>query len=94
MTSEALIYMDAVFEVRFPNALGHHFVHDADSNGYADTGDNYFNSGLPFNGARPTIHNDGSNAALLDGHVEWIRYMNLWKIDDKNQPIHNFWKYK
>jgi len=41
--------------------------------------------------AAPTVHSGGSNCSLLDGHVEWVRYETLWKLDDQGEVTHPFW---
>jgi prepilin-type processing-associated H-X9-DG protein len=43
------------------------------------------------NGAAPKVHNGGSNCGLLDGHVEWVRYEELWQLDDDGEVTHPFW---
>ena len=44
----------------------------------------------PFNRARPTVHSNGSNAALLDGHVDRVAYRRLWGVN-RGLPTHPFW---
>jgi prepilin-type N-terminal cleavage/methylation domain-containing protein/prepilin-type processing-associated H-X9-DG protein len=46
----------------------------------------------PFNSAQPKVHNNGCNVTLLDGHVEYARYSELWKVDNAGKTIHPFWK--
>jgi len=43
------------------------------------------------NRALPKIHTGGSNTGLLDGHAEWVRYEELWRLDDQGEVTHPFW---
>ena len=43
------------------------------------------------NYAAPKVHNGGSNAGLLDGHAEWVRYEELWHLDEEGEVTHPFW---
>jgi prepilin-type processing-associated H-X9-DG protein len=45
----------------------------------------------PFSHARPTVHNNGANVGLLDGHVERVAYKKLWNIDSSGNVTHSFW---
>lgn len=49
---------------------------------------------IPYSYGRPKIHNDGSNAALMDGHVEYVKKNDLWALDLYNKAAHPFWKMK
>ena len=44
-----------------------------------------------YNGAMPKVHNGGCNTGLLDGHVEWVSYGKLWRLDDQGEVTHRFW---
>ena len=46
--------------------------------------------GYAFNMARPTVHDNGANVALLDGHVERVRFAALWAVRG-DQMLHSFW---
>ena len=48
-------------------------------------------SWIQHNGAAPRIHSGGSNTGLLDGHVECVRYRELWNLDEKGEVTHPFW---
>ena len=67
---------------------------DAD---YDGDGMNDSNSGVltvnlsPYNFAQPKIHRNGCNAALFDGHVQWIGYKEFWEFGDDGYPVHPFW---
>ena len=41
--------------------------------------DTYKNYGVAYNWARPTVHSDGANLTLMDGHVEYSRFKPLWQ---------------
>jgi prepilin-type N-terminal cleavage/methylation domain-containing protein/prepilin-type processing-associated H-X9-DG protein len=43
------------------------------------------------NRAAPKVHSGGSNAGLLDGHAEWVRYEELWRLDEEGEVTHPFW---
>jgi prepilin-type N-terminal cleavage/methylation domain-containing protein/prepilin-type processing-associated H-X9-DG protein len=43
-----------------------------------------------YNRARPTVHDGGANAAVLDGHVERVAYKRLWSVG-AGLPTHPFW---
>jgi prepilin-type processing-associated H-X9-DG protein len=45
----------------------------------------------PFNSGRPTVHNNGDNVTLLDGHVEWVPFKKLWQINAAKKVVHSFW---
>ncbi len=49
---------------------------------------------VPYSTARPRIHNDGSNVALMDGHVEYVKKDDLWALDMYDKAVHSFWKMK
>jgi prepilin-type N-terminal cleavage/methylation domain-containing protein/prepilin-type processing-associated H-X9-DG protein len=62
------------------------FDTDLDGDGMNDTRSNY----SPYNHARPTVHNNGANVTLLDGHVERVAYKKLWEFKG-GKPTHSFW---
>ena len=45
----------------------------------------------PFDHGRPTVHGNGCNTALFDGHVEHVTYKNLWAVDVRGNAAHPFW---
>ncbi len=63
---------------------------DSDGDGVKDTLSAY----KPFSHGRPTVHNNGANVTLLDGHVERIAYRKLWQVDSASKPLHSFWYYE
>ena len=92
--SEVMLYMDGFIRIRSPRESRQRFARDMKSDGQPDTSVNYFNLGIPFNGARPTVHNEGANAPLLDGHVEWESYEKLWNLDSAREMTHPFWRFE
>ena len=91
--ADAMMYLDcvgllgrtAIFTVDSPLAFP--FVKDADGDGIKDSEDWQ----APFNSGRPTVHNNGCNVTLLDGHVEWVPFKKLWQVDRANRVVHSFW---
>ena len=66
------------------------FTADSDSDGVGDSAAGY----EPYSHARPTVHNNGANVALLDGHVERVAFKKLWAITSTpapGTPLHSFW---
>ena len=48
-----------------------------------------------YNTAQPKVHNGGCNTALLDGHVEWVDFYDLFDSDQKfGVPKHPFWEFR
>ncbi len=60
---------------------------DSDGDGKNDTMAQY----KPFSHGRPTVHNNGANVGLLDGHIERVAYRKLWNIDSAGNATHSFW---
>jgi prepilin-type processing-associated H-X9-DG protein len=87
--SDAMLFMDTFSHfVYTPAHPLYRFTRDANGDGIADSASN---SELPFNAARPTIHNNGANVALLDGRVERVPFKELWRINSAGQPTHSYW---
>jgi prepilin-type N-terminal cleavage/methylation domain-containing protein/prepilin-type processing-associated H-X9-DG protein len=89
--SDAMIYMDSVSHyVYSPVEPAYYFTLDLNKDGVVDTMPQY--PDVPFNNARPTVHSDGSNVTLLDGHVERVSFKKLWEIDKSTKKVvHSFW---
>jgi prepilin-type N-terminal cleavage/methylation domain-containing protein/prepilin-type processing-associated H-X9-DG protein len=85
----ALTFMDTSFYyVYSPAESNYRFTVDMNRDGMLDSFGAY--PGWPFNHARPTVHSDGANAALLDGHVERVPFKKLW--DARGGVVtHPFW---
>jgi prepilin-type N-terminal cleavage/methylation domain-containing protein/prepilin-type processing-associated H-X9-DG protein len=63
------------------------FDTDSDGDGKADSMAAY----KPYSHGRPTVHNKGANAGLLDGHAERVPFKKLWDIDSSGNVTHSFW---
>jgi prepilin-type N-terminal cleavage/methylation domain-containing protein/prepilin-type processing-associated H-X9-DG protein len=87
--SEALMFMDCIDHyVYSPAEPQYYFTRDMDGDGKLDSMNNY---DVAFNWGRPTVHNNGSNVTLLDGHVERVPYKKLWQVDAAGKVVHPFW---
>jgi prepilin-type N-terminal cleavage/methylation domain-containing protein/prepilin-type processing-associated H-X9-DG protein len=88
--SDAMLFMDTLTHyVYSPVDPSYALVLDMDKDGSVDTMSNYPDT--PFNFARPTVHNNGANVTLLDGHVERVAYKTLWKVNAAKKVAHSFW---
>ncbi len=88
--TDAMMYMDTLTHyVYSPVDPTYRFALDVNGDTFADTMQADSNYG--FNYARPTVHNNGGNVALLDGHVERVSFKKLWAVDSKKQVTHSFW---
>jgi prepilin-type processing-associated H-X9-DG protein len=88
--ADALMFMDTVRHyVYSPVDSLHRFVVDMDLDGTPDT--SLTDPEMPFNSGRPTVHSNGANVTLLDGHVERVPFRELWKIDGARRVTHPFW---
>lgn len=86
--ADAMTFMDTSFYyVYCPSDPAYHFDADSDGDKVADSMAKY----VPFSHGRPTVHNNGANVTLLDGHVERVAYKKLWNIDSKGNVTHSFW---
>ena len=63
------------------------FTFDSDGDRIGDSDPDY----APYSHARPTVHNNGANVTLLDGHVERVTFKKLWQIKTGGLPVHSFW---
>jgi prepilin-type N-terminal cleavage/methylation domain-containing protein/prepilin-type processing-associated H-X9-DG protein len=88
--ADAMMFMDTLTHyVYSPVDTSYRFTLDMNRDGAADSMPQY--PDIPFNNARPTVHNDGSNITLLDGHVERVAFKKLWQIDTAKKVVHSFW---
>jgi len=88
--TDALMYMDTITHyVYSPVEANYRFTLDMNGDGQVDTMPQYPDT--PFNSGRPTVHNNGANLTLLDGHVERVAFKQLWAIDARNRVLHSFW---
>lgn len=84
--SDALMMMDTDgFYVYSP--LLRPFTGDSDGDSIPDTDPGY----APYSHGRPTVHNNGANVTLLDGHVERVAFKKLWQVDRSSKMVHSFW---
>lgn len=89
-TADALAYMDTITHyVYSPADPVYLFRLDFDGDGMKDSTAIYTDIG--FNWARPTVHNNGANVTLLDGHVERVPYKKLWQAETSGKVVHSFW---
>jgi len=88
--ADAMMFMDTISHyVYSPVEPAYKFSLDMNGDGMLDTMPQY--PDWPFNFARPTVHSDGSNVILLDGHVERVSYKRLWQVDKSGKVLHSFW---
>lgn len=88
--SDAMMFMDTITHyVYSPVEASYRFTLDLDHDGVVDTMPQYPDT--PFNSGRPTVHNNGANLTLLDGHVERVSYKKLWQIDSTKKVVHSYW---
>ncbi len=86
--ADALALMDTLwYYVYSPAETTMKFNADADKDAINDTMGQY----APFSHGRPTVHNNGANVALLDGHIERVAFRKLWNIDAAGEVTHSFW---
>lgn len=88
--ADAMMLMDTITHyVYSPVEASYRFTLDLDRDGVVDTMPQYPDTA--FNSGRPTVHNNGANLALLDGHVERVTFKKLWQIDSAKKVVHSFW---
>jgi len=88
--ADAMIFMDSISHYIYsPVEPSYYFTLDMNGDGIKDTMPQYPDT--PFNNARPTVHSDGANVTLLDGHVERVPFKRLWQVDKANKVVHSFW---
>ena len=83
----ALMFMDTEFYYVY-SPVDYPFNYDQDHDGVLDTLAGYG----PYSHGRPTVHNNGANVTLLDGHIERVSFKKLWQIDNATgKVVHSFW---
>ena len=87
--ADALMYTDAVTHYVY-SPVTWPFDRDVNRDGMVDSSTGVYNGEFPFNNARPTVHNNGANVALLDGHAERVAFKRLWEWRN-NQIVHSYW---
>jgi prepilin-type N-terminal cleavage/methylation domain-containing protein/prepilin-type processing-associated H-X9-DG protein len=89
---DALFYLDTMTHYVYSLAdRGFRPTVDANGDGDADTCADAMAEDSPFNAARPTVHQGGCNVTLLDGHVEWVAFKALWRVNLRGEPLHTYW---
>ena len=87
---DAMMLMDTITHyVYSPVDPNYRFTLDLDGDKIVDTMGAYPDT--PFNYGRPTVHNNGSNLTMLDGHVERVSFKKLWEIDASKKVVHSYW---
>ena len=86
--ADAMTFMDSITHYVY-SPLYIPFARDADGDRVPDSSDS--DPGFAFNDGRPTVHNNGANVTLLDGHVERVPYKKLWQTDKTWNVVHSFW---
>ena len=88
--ADALMFMDTITHyVYSPVEPAYQFTLDMNGDGIPDTMPQYPDT--PFNSGRPTVHSDGANLALLDGHVERVPFKKIWQVNSARKVVHSFW---
>jgi prepilin-type N-terminal cleavage/methylation domain-containing protein/prepilin-type processing-associated H-X9-DG protein len=88
--AQAMMFMDTLSHFVFsPAESTYKFEVDVNGDGKVDSGYDY--PPYPFNFARPTVHDNGANVTLLDGHVEWTSFKKLWDVDSMHEVTCPFW---
>ncbi len=88
--ADALMFMDTLTHyVYSPVETTYRFTLDLNRDGVVDTMSQYPDTA--FNFGRPTVHNNGANVTLLDGHVERVGFTKLWEVDASKKVAHSFW---
>ncbi len=88
--ADAMMYMDTLTHyVYSPVDPAYKFTLDMNKDGRKDTMPQY--PDVPFNHARATVHNNGANLTMLDGHVERVGFQQLWTVDSGGKATHSYW---
>jgi prepilin-type N-terminal cleavage/methylation domain-containing protein/prepilin-type processing-associated H-X9-DG protein len=86
---DALMFLDTTsYYIYCPSDPMYMFKLDMNHDGMLDSFDGY--AGWPFNYGRPTVHSEGGNVTLLDGHVERVPFKKLWAVRG-GKVLHSFW---
>ncbi len=87
--ADALMYMDTVQHYVYSPFYAA-FNKDADGDGQPDSASGVYSSEFAFNCGRPTVHDNGCNVTLMDGHAERVQFRRLYEWRN-NQPVHSYW---
>ena len=89
--ADAMTFMDTLTHyVYSPADPDYQFDSDKNHDGMVDSHEGA-DAGFAFNDGRPTVHNNGDNVTLLDGHVEWVPFKKLWQVNAARKVVHSFW---
>ena len=86
--ADAMVFMDTMSHYVY-SPLQWKFTRDADHDTVADSMSGYPDTSFSY--GRPTVHNNGANVAVLDGHVERVDFKKLWRLDGAGNVAHSFW---
>jgi prepilin-type processing-associated H-X9-DG protein len=84
--ADAMTFMDSDRDYVYSPLL-RPFTFDCDGDGLVDSDPTY----APYSHARPTVHDNGANVTLMDGHVERVPFKKLWEVDGAGKVVHSFW---
>lgn len=86
-----MIYMDVLTHfVYSPVDSRYRFDQDRDGDGVFDSNSQLVSG--DYNEGRPKVHGGSTNVSLMDGHVERVKFDDLWEIDQTTREmIHDFW---
>jgi len=87
--ADAMMYFDVVTHYVY-SPLVWSFDRDINKDGLIDTSDGVYAGEFPFNDGRPTVHENGANVTLMDGHAERVLFKKLWEWRN-NRAVHSFW---
>ena len=86
---DAMLYTDCVTHYVY-SPLAWSFDQDLNKDGMMDSNSGVAAGEFAFNDARPTVHSNGANVTLLDGHAERVAFKRLWEWRN-NKMAHSFW---
>ena len=91
--ADAMMFTDVIDHyVYSPMESSWKFAYDVTGDGMKDSDAREWDKyKVAFNWARPTVHNNGANVTLLDGHVERVPFRLLWAVDGSGNVLHRFW---
>ena len=88
--ADAMMFTDTLTHyVYSPVDPAYKFTLDMNKDGKKDTMPQY--PDVPFNHARATVHNNGSNLTMLDGHVERVAFAKLFDVDSSGKVLNSLW---
>jgi prepilin-type processing-associated H-X9-DG protein len=86
--SQVIAFIDGLENYVYnPTMLAYKFTLDLDGDGMLDS---MSKDGVANNYARPTVHDNGANVALLDGHAERVAFKILWQ-NNSSTMLNPYW---